>query len=155
MWGRRLRDLTVVFLLEEVCHHLGLALAFSNLEHGPDEEADHVVKKPVGCDIEYKSALPFAPACPSDCAAMVIPVGSGALDCECQEATLALDRPRRDLQTLKIERFLPDQLVCPAKRGRCEIVCAYVVAVAAGYRAEAGVELVTHFEGCRNPYIIR
>jgi hypothetical protein len=155
VWGRGLRDLTVVLLLEELSHHFRLAFAFSNLQHGPDQEADHVVKKPVGCDVEYESAFQFAPASPGDCAAMIIPVGCGAFDRECKEAMLPLDGSRCGLEALKIERFLPDQLVRPAKRGRCEIVCAYVVAVAAGYGAIAGVELFTHFEGCRNPYIIR
>src|SRR2546423_5310858 len=86
---------------------------------------------------------------------MIIPVGSSPFDRERPEAMLALDCSCSGLESPKIERLLPDQLVRPAKRGRREIVCAYIVAVAAGYGAIAWVELVTHFEGCRNPYIVR
>ena len=150
-----MRDLTVVPLLKEVRDHFRLPFAFSNFEHGPDQKTDHVVQKSVGCDVEYEPAFPFAPGCAGDGTPMIIPVGSGAFDRERPEAVLALDGSRGGLEARKIERFPPDQLVSPAKRGRCEIVCAYVVAVAAGYGAIAGVELVTHFEGCRNPYIVR
>jgi len=86
---------------------------------------------------------------------MLIPVGSGAFDRERPEGMIPLDGTRRGLEAGKLERFPPGELVRPAKRRRCEIVCAYIVAVAAGYGAIAGVELVTHFEGCRNPYIVR
>src|SRR6266571_1433827 len=57
-------------------------------------------------------------------------------------------------QSVESEGFSPDKLVCPAKRRPCEIVCAYEVAVAARDGAIARVELITHFEGSRNPYII-
>jgi hypothetical protein len=157
VWRCRLRDLTVVFLLEELRHYLGRSLAFSNLEHGPDQETDHVVKKPISRDVEYESAVPrpFAPACARNDTPMVVPLGGGAFDRECPEAMLSLDGSCGGLKAMKIERFPPDQLMRPAKRGRCEIVCAYVVAVAARNGAIAGVKLVTHFEGCRNPYIVR
>jgi hypothetical protein len=67
----------------------------------------------------------------------------------------ALHGSRCGFESRKIERFLPNKLVRSAKRGGCEIVCAYVVAIAARNGAIAGVELITHLEGCRNPYIVR
>ncbi|MEA2706308.1 MAG: hypothetical protein QOH22_1096 [Gemmatimonadaceae bacterium] len=150
-----MRDLTVVFVLEELCYHARLALALANLEHGPDQKTDHVVQKPIGCNVEYEPAFSRSPRSTSNGAAMLIPVGGSALDCESPEGVIALDDSCSGPETRKIERFLPGKLVRPAKRGRCEIVCAYVVAVAAGYGAIARVELITHFEGCRNPYIVR
>jgi hypothetical protein len=155
VWRSRLRGLTVVFLLEEVRHHLRLPFAFSRFEHGPDQETDHVVEKPVGLDVENEPTLSLTPGGMGDAAAVIVSIGSRAFDSERPEAMVAFDGSSGGLEARKIERFLPDQLVGPAKRGRCEIVCAYVVAVAAGYCTIARVELVTHFEGCRNPYIVR
>jgi len=150
-----LRDLTVVFLLEEVGHHFRRTLAFANLQHGPDQKPDHVVEKSIGRDVEDQPTFGLAPGSTGNFAAVIVSVGSSAFDCESPEAMFALHGSRRGLESSKIERFLPHKLVRSAKRGGCEIVCAYVVAIAAGYSAIAGVELVTHLEGCRNPYIVR
>jgi hypothetical protein len=155
VWRNRLRDLTIVFLREEVRHHCRLPFAFAYIEHRPDQEPDHVVKKPVGLDVENEPTLSLTPGSMVNGAAVIVSIGCRAFDSECPEAMLAFDDSSRGLEARKIERFLRDQLVGPAKRGRCEIVCAYIVAVAAGYGAIARVELVTHFEGCRNPYIVR
>ena len=92
-------------------------LTFSHIEHGSDQKSDHVVKKPVGLDVENEAAFALAPSGMQNGAAVVVALGGGSLDRERAKAVLAFDGKSRGLQTVKRERFLPDQLVGPAKRG--------------------------------------
>lgn len=92
-------------------------LTFSHIEHSADEKSDHVVKKPVSLDVEDEPALALAPRGAQNGAAVVVAVWRGSFDCEGAKAMAALDGKRSRLQAVKRERFLPDQLVGPAKRG--------------------------------------
>src|SRR5258705_1977769 len=86
---------------------------------------------------------------------VIVALGRGSLDGERAKAVLALNGTSCRGEAAQIERLFPYQFARPAKRGGCEIVCAYEVAVAARDRAVTRVKLITHFEGCRNPYIVR
>ena len=109
----------------------------------------------IGSNVECEPSLAFAPRRVRHRAAMVVPLRGRAFHRKCAKAVFTPDGIRGSRQSGEIERSLPDQLTRSAKRGRCEIVCAYEVAVAARNRAIAGVKLIMHFEGCRNPYIVR
>ena len=114
-----------------------------------------MMEKAIGLNVESQSAFTLAPGRARYRAPVIVVSRRRAFDREGAKAVLALDGPRRCRETPEVERFFPDQLPVPPKRRGCEIVCAYVVAVAARDRAVSRVKLITHFEGCRNPYIIR
>src|SRR2546423_3151309 len=148
-------DFAVVFLREKLRHHVRLPLALADLQHRPDQKTDHVVKKSIGPNVEREATLSLAPRRMRHRATMVVTFRRCTLDGKGAKAVLAADRLRGSSHSRDVDRFFQDQLSVAAKRGGCEIVCAYVVAVAARDRAVPRMELITHFEGCRNPYIGR
>jgi hypothetical protein len=83
-------------------------LAFADVEHRADQKANHVVKKPIGLNVEYEAAITLAPGRVGDNAAMIITFRCRSLDGERPEAVIALDQVRRRDKPPKIERLSPD-----------------------------------------------
>lgn len=140
---------------EKLLHVGNFAAAFADIEHGTDQKSHHVVKKAICVNVEDQSALAFTPSGVRYRTLVLVSFWRRSLHGKSAKAASAAHRLRCGGKSVKIKRPPPRQLVPTAKRGRCEIVCAYEVAIAAGNRAIARVELVTHVEGSGNPYIIR
>ena len=113
-----------------------------------------MVKKAICPDLEDEPAFSLLPRCVRYRTPVIVLLGRGSLDRICPKAMSTEYRLGCRGKPVERERFTPDKLVRTAKRRRCEIVCAYEVAVAPRDRAIARVKLLTHLEGCRNPYIV-
>ena len=113
-----------------------------------------MVKEAICPDVEDESAFALSPGCVRYRTPVIVLLRRSSLDGERAKAAAPYDCLRGIVESAYIQGLAPDKLVCAAKRGRCEIVCAYEVAIAARDRAIARVKLLTHLEGCRNPYIV-
>src|SRR6185369_11186988 len=92
-------------------------LATRDVHHSSHEKTHHVMKKAIRLDLEHQSAVPFAPRCVHDVAAMVIAGRSRPSNRECPETVLACELRRGVVEQLSLD--WPDERpLRPASKGR-------------------------------------
>ena len=155
MRRRRWRHRVIRFGDEKFAHRFRIPRSAGLGEHCADEEADHVMEKAIGLDVEREATLTVNPARFGDGATVGVSGRGSAAHREGDEPVLADKVSGGKVKRLTIER-MPVRPFGRSPKGRVSLViCTDLIGIPPGRRAEASMELGTHLMRRRDPHIVR